>query len=228
MSTGRDFSSERARLRTRPKTIGVLLILVSLSVLVAVVAMIALGALVLFTPVEEPVPPPQRKLVVDIRAVAAQIDDYVPEASRETGLRRRYFDGSFDIEYTYARGKHDDLYVQSTFAMTAGPAEAEKLFRRRWGLGPWSRTLPGGKDVALVERNDIFHWGDQSRLGVITSAGKPVGNLFVARRGVAVFSLLITGVCFDSAEAFSSLVLPTLTKGEGGRRKGEGRTKDKG
>ena len=55
MSTGRDFSSEHARRRKRPKTIGVLLILVSLSVLVAVVAMIALGTLVIFTPVEEPV-----------------------------------------------------------------------------------------------------------------------------------------------------------------------------
>ena len=135
--------------RQRSRMVGVLLILVSLSVLVAVVSVIALGTLVIFAPVEEPVSP-RRKLVVDIYAVAAQIDDYVPETSRETWLRHRYFDGSSDIEYTYARDKHNDLYVHSTLAVTAAPAEAEKVFRRRWGLGPWSKTLPGGKDVALV------------------------------------------------------------------------------
>ena len=117
---------------------------------------------------------------------------------------------------------------QSTFAMTASPAEAEKLFRHRWGLGPWSRTLAGGPGRRAGRAQRHLPLGQPVAAGPDHFGRQPVGNLFVARRGAAVFSLLVTGACFDSAEAFSSLVLPTLTKAEGGRRKGEGRTKDKG
>ena len=72
----------------------------------------------------------------------------------------------------------------------------------------------------LEERNDLFAWGDESRLAVILVGvgggvgvgGKPAGNLFIARKGADVFYLLVAGVCFDRQEAFASLVRPTLAR----------------
>ncbi len=214
MSAGREFKSEPATRRKRSRIVGGLLIFAAVTVLAVVVIMVALGALVLFTPVEEPASAADRALVVDIRAVAAQIDDYRPQPSRETFLRRQYFDHSFELDYTYARAEGDDLYLKSTLTVAATPGDAEKLFHQRWGLSSAGKILPGATDVKLVERNDIFRWGDQSRLGVIMADGKPVGNLFVARSGATVFYLLVTGACFDAPEAFSSLVLPTLGNSE--------------
>ncbi len=214
MPAGRDFSSEPTPRRKRSRVVGGWLALVVPSIVSVLVLMVALGFLVLFTPVERPAAAADRKLVVDIHAVAAQIDDYTPDAGRERFLRHEYFDRSFELDYSYARGKGDDLAMNSTLTVAATPADAERLFGRRWGLDAAARTLSGGKDLRLIERNDIFHWGDQSRLGVLIAGGKPVGNLFVARRGTTVFYLLVCGVCFDSPESFSSLVLPTL-RGKG-------------
>ena len=152
--------------------------------------------------------------MVNIRAVAAQIDDYTPDASRETVLRHRYVDRSLDIDYTYGRTDGDGLYVKCTLSLEPTPAQAEAFSRRLWKLPPQQQKMFGGREVQLVERNDIFRWGNQSRLGVIQSAGRPAGNLFVARRGRAVFCLLIAGACFQQAEAFSSLVSPVLARVE--------------
>ena len=95
--------------------------------------MVALGFLVLFTPVERPAAAADRQRIVDIHAVAAQIDDYRPDAGRETFRRHEYFDRSFD-SISYARGKGDDLAMNSTLTVAATTADAERLFRRRWGL----------------------------------------------------------------------------------------------
>ncbi|MGO8691761.1 MAG: hypothetical protein ACLQLG_19240 [Thermoguttaceae bacterium] len=214
MPAGQDFSSEPTPRRKRSRAIGGWLALVVPSIVSVLVLMVALGFLVLFTPVERPAAAADRQRIVDIHAVAAQIDDYRPDAGRETFRRHEYFDRSFELDYSYAPGKGDDLAMNSTLTVAATTADAERLFRRRWGLDAAARTLSGGKDLRLIERNDIFHWGDQSRLGVLIAGGKPVGNLFVARRGRTVFYLLVSGACFDSPEAFSSLVLPTL-RGKG-------------
>ena len=220
MSADEDLSSPRAPRRKRSRLVGGLLVLVVPSIVSVVVLLITLGSLVMFAPVERPAAAADRKLLVDIHAVAAQIDDYIPDPARETFLRREYFDRSFELDYTYAPAKADDLAMNSTLTVLATAAEAEKLFRRRWGLDSISKTLSGGKDLRLIERNSIFRWGDQSRLGLLVAGGKPLGNLFVARRGATVFSLLVIGACFDSPESFSSLVLPVLGKGKGPRAGG--------
>ncbi len=202
--------------RTPLKTVGALLVLAALSVAAVVVLVVVEAALVMFTPAEGAVDPQERRLVVDISAVAAQIDDYVPQPRRETLREHRYIDGSREIEYTYAQSRADDLYLRSTFIVAASPAEAKAVFRKCWDVEPWRKALFGGQKVVLEERNDLFAWGDESRLAVIFVGvgvgGKPGGNLFIARKGAAVFSLLVTGVCFDRQEAFASLVLPTLAR----------------
>ena len=203
------------------KTVGVLFVLAALSVAAVVVLMVAEWALVMFTPAEGTVDPRQRRLVVDISAVAAQIDDYVPQPRRETLRGRRYIDGSLEIEYAYARSDADDIYLRSTFIAAATPAEAKAVFRRCWEVNPWQKALFGAKKVVLEERDDLFAWGDESRLAVIFVGvgagvgGKPAGNVFIARKGADVFYLLVTGVCFDRQEAFASLVRPTLARIEG-------------
>jgi hypothetical protein len=178
-----------------------------------VVLVIALGTLIMFTPSEEEVTPADRGLVVDIRAVAAQFDDYTPDASRETLRRHRYFDRSFDIDYTYGRPDGEDgIYLKCTLTMEPTDADAKVFYRRLQELRPWKQSLAASDQVQMIRRNDLFRWGDQSRLEVIESAGRPKGNLFVARRGAAVFYLLVRGACFQRQEAFSSLVLPALDR----------------
>ena len=119
----------------------------------------------MFTPSEEAATSVERGLVVDIRAVAAQIDDYTPDASRETILRHRYLDGSFDIDYTYCRADEDGLYMNCTLSLEPTAAQAETLARRLWGLKSQRRELFGGRDVQLVERNDIYSLGRSIAVG---------------------------------------------------------------
>ena len=151
MPAGRDFSSEPTPRRKRSRVVGGWLALVVPSIVSVLVLMVALGFLVLFTPVERPASAADRKRIVDIHAVAAQIDDYRPDAGRETFRRHEYFDRSFELDYSYAPGKGDDLAMNSTLTVAATPADAERLFGRRWGLDAAARTLSGGKDLRLIE-----------------------------------------------------------------------------
>jgi hypothetical protein len=208
----RDSNGEPAARRRKFRALWVVVILAVVCIVGAAVLAIAMATLVMFTPSEEAVTAEQRKLVVDIRAVAAQIDDYAPDASRETAVQRRYFDRSVDIDYTYERAAGDDIYVKCVYSMAATPGEAKVVYRERCSDRAWKKALAVLKNVELVERNDIFRWGDESRLVVVRAEGKPRGNIFVARKGAAVFYLLITGACFDKQEAFSSLVRPTLAR----------------
>ena len=105
------------------KTVGLLLVLAAMSVVAAVVLMVAEGALVMLAPAEGKATPQSRRLVVDISAVAAQIDDYVPQPRRETLLEHRCIDGSLEIEYAYARSDADDLCLRSTSFSAASPDE---------------------------------------------------------------------------------------------------------
>ena len=211
LSARGDFGSEPLARRKKPKTVS-LMVLAAASIAGVVVLMTTLGWLVLLAPSEATVAPQQRRLVVDIGAVAAQFDDYAPDAGRETVVCRRYFDRTFDIDYTYQRAANDRLYLKCTLTVAPTAAAAAKRYRRLWGQEPWQGGLFGTKDVALVQRDDLFSWGEQSRCGIIQSAGKPAGNLFVARKGTLVFYLLVAGACFDHREAFSSLVRPTLAR----------------
>lgn len=68
-------------------------------------------------------------------------------------------------------------------------------------------ALPGGdKKVAEQVKDDLLGWGDDSRTSLPTVDGAPIGNIFLVRKGNAIFHALFVGVCFDDAEAVKALL----------------------
>ena len=71
--------------------------------------------------------------------------------------------------------------------------------------------LGGGVSITIEERNELFKWGDQSRLAILKSNGLSIGNIFVARKGKSCFFMILYGVYFDDSESLKELLLPTLS-----------------
>jgi len=127
ISASRDSYSQPAARRKRSKTLWALLVLAATSSVGVVVLVVALGTLIVFTPSEEAATRLSAGLVVDIRAVAAQIDDYTPDASRETILPAslpRSLDGH--RLHLLPRGR-DDLYVKCTLTVERPPPRPRLL-----------------------------------------------------------------------------------------------------
>ena len=77
----------------------------------------------------------------------------------------------------------------------------------------------GDAEIELIERNDLFRWGNQSRFAIIQADGEPCGNLFVARKGTVVFYLIVSGIYFDDGGVFSELVSSALSNAQRLRRR---------
>jgi hypothetical protein len=73
--------------------------------------------------------------------------------------------------------------------------------------GNFGVRLAGGE---LVERNDIFSFGDKSRFALLVENGEPLGNLFAMCSDKNAFLLMIGGVYFDERESWEELVGPVL------------------
>ena len=67
-------------------------------------------------------------------------------------------------------------------------------------------------EIEVVERNDLFEWGDRSRFTILKTDGQPFGNVFITRKGKHVFYVLISGVYFDDRESISDLLSEPLTR----------------
>ena len=65
--------------------------------------------------------------------------------------------------------------------------------------------------ITVEERGDLLRWGDASRFGILKTDGEPFGNLFLARKGRIVATLVIAGVYFEDT-AVQELIMPRLAK----------------
>ncbi len=139
---------------------------------------------------------------------AATSRDAPAKPKTEKAQRSKLFDGSVQLEYEY-QSKTPPLYVATTLTLETS-LEAAKTSYLTQAVGGAAGVAIGASNVKLEDRDELFRWGDESKLQVLQVDGKPAGNFFVARKGTRVFLTIFSGVYFDDPEAFRSLVEPKL------------------
>lgn len=153
--------------------------------------------------------PAERAVLVtahDLFAMSAQPELYVQ--AQETGEREDLLDGSATLTTEYQSEK-PPMYVVSQVALE--PSErAAKLTWQAQSIGGFMGLSVESKDIVLVNRDDLYSWGDESKSQLLTIEGKPVGHFFVIRKGRRVFMAIFTGVYFDEASPLAALLTPKL------------------
>lgn len=193
----------------KSKTWLIVLIVVGVS-LVAIVGMCVVAGLVFeLTKKELPVQPRDREVVLDIQRLETFVDDYQSNPKHETIAKHRYMDDSHEVAYEYEDPGDEGIYLICTVTVENNVSDAGTTF-----LAESKGTELGTaiSDVDIVDRDDVFRWGDKSRFALIKADNLPVGNFFVARKGTRVFSVVFGGVYFDDGDSVSELLMPVLSK----------------
>lgn len=149
--------------------------------------------------------------VEDLAAYDVRFDDHERYEKFE---RTIYLDRSIDLDYEFELP--DDAEEGFYMTVTAGFERTRKDARTSYALlkgGFTAVTKFGGVDV--VEADDPFRYGDESFFGFLENDGKKMGNLFVARKGIKTYMVVIVGIYFDQPEMWGELVGPYLEYVEG-------------
>ena len=123
----------------------------------------------------------------------------------ETIDKKRYFDGSSEIEYTFEPG--GAFYLYSMLSIEADSTSAVMTYKASsvgFNIGY------SGEDLELVEDNDFYRYGDVSRFARFMHRGEEVGNLFMTRIDKRVYAFLCVGTYFDDPTLWAELIEPRL------------------
>ncbi|MHC4177369.1 MAG: hypothetical protein ACYSWU_07675 [Planctomycetota bacterium] len=198
--------------RRKSKLLWILLLAIPLGMVAVIVFVVGIGALYVFTATEEEVTAEDRRLVVDIQTLAGSLEDFVPDPNNETITKQRYFDRSYEIEYEYIDPDDDyEPYLYCCVTVERKHSDALTSYVAVWQASKLGLRWGADAEVKIVERNELFRWGDQSRFAIVMVDGEPGGNLFVARKGKVVVGVMLGGVYFDEAEGFSGFASPALS-----------------
>jgi hypothetical protein len=159
----------------------------------------------------QPVTAADRTLLVTTDDLAARVADFQVQPRVEELTKRKSLDGSITLEYQY-KPVDGGLFLNTTVTTERTASTATTNYaslRVGHGLG---FSMSADQQTKMEDRNDLFSWGDESHHALITHSGKPVGNLFAARKGRRIYSFMVVGVYFDSTETLSDLLLPKLEK----------------
>lgn len=186
------------------------LLFVLFGVVVAALVVAAVGGGVLYFLFQRgqnrPVSAAERAIVVTFDDLALRAK--LQKADSAESLTKTTFPNT-TVEYRYEEKQESPrLFVQSSavFESTSFAAGAfVTTFDTGFGIGS---ARNGG--VTRVRRDELLRWGDESRAYLLQFEGNPIGNVFVARKGSRVFTLVVSGVYFDDPDAFGSLLLPKL------------------
>jgi len=185
-------------------------VLLGLAVPLALFAVIAgLTWYLQSTGTHRPLTPSERAVLVtakDLFAMSSQPELYMQ--AEDSGEREDLLDGSATLTAEYQSEK-PPMYVVSQVALE--PSErAAKLTWQSLSIGGFMGIAVESKDVVLVNRDDLYAWGDESKSQLLTIDGKPVGHFLVIRKGTRVFMAIFSGVFFDEAAPLAALLTPKL------------------
>ena len=146
-----------------------------------------------------------REAVLQIDDLVLWIEDFSPDASKESLKKTKDFDNSYYVEYEYDDSLNEEaLYLSYDVSLQPTKWDASLIYQsQKFGanLGLF------GEDSKQVPRNDLFRWGDESNFSLLQfEDGISFGNLFVARKGKRVVMLVLSGVYFDRAEDVHNLL----------------------
>lgn len=176
---------------------------------------VAVGALVYFTLRQNPSDPPteaEKRLVVTAPILAEfGVEEVNPKC--ETYKITRHFDGSREIEYEYDSSKDPDaddtLLVISGAEINRTTSDAMQSFHLTVAAMKGGMMI-GGRGAKLEAAPALLPLGDQRYSAYIKNARGTAGNIFVARHGRVLHSLIITGLYFDDADDVRQLFTPIL------------------
>ena len=182
--------------------------IVGVAVAGGVIAFGGLVALYMYGADDQVVTAADREVVLTMAEVAAFVSDFEPQPAFESIEKVRFFDGSFEIDYTYEDPQEVEPYLNSAATVERSSSDAALSYS---GIKSGYRIGLSAAGSDLVPRDDLFGWGDKSELWIIENEGAPVGNIFIGRKGGLVFNVMLSGVYFDD-EAIAELLAPVLDR----------------
>jgi len=122
-----------------------------------------------------------------------------------------FLDFSKDLEYEYEIPDGvtvaTPLYLSCSISIEVSVKDARSTYflqeKTVMAVGKW-------RDLGIEEKKGFFQWGDDSKFALFVKNGKPVGNLFLGRKGKTVYFLCLSGVYFDDPELWAKLMEPKL------------------
>lgn len=160
---------------------------------------------------DEPVTPEDRALLVTTDDLTDRVEGFEVKPGVEQVKKKKVWDGSTSLEYEYKPPEGGMFISSSVTAERTAATAATNYASLRVGHGI-GFAMASNKTTKLEERDDIFKWGDESHHSLITNNGKPVGNLFAARKGRHIYTFMIVGVYFDSTDTVEDLMLSKLNQ----------------
>ena len=123
----------------------------------------------------------------------------------ETVHKKRYFDGSHEIEYTFEPGT--SFYLYSLLSIESDTTSAVMTYK---ATSVGFNVGYGGDDLDLIEDDAFYSYGDASRFARLTHKGEEVGNLFMTRIDKRVYAFICVGTYFEDAALWAELIEPRL------------------
>lgn len=154
-----------------------------------------------------------RDLVPDLSVLSPWMNGYTFTEDHETFLKTRYFDGSFDLDYTYDHPSDPDApYFSYIVSFQPTTSDARTVFHSYWiGLATILK-FSSEIDIQIDEDSVQYTWGDQSHFVLLVGDGSPYGNAFAARDGTRAISVVISNFYFEAGEDFAEFIEPFLDK----------------
>ncbi len=206
-------SAANSRPKKSKKGCCLVLVLIPTSLLLLAIGIAGIGFLFVYTAKSVEVTANDRQVILDINDLAEWMEDYSPESQGETYAKHRYIDGSYDVEYEYDRPLDSDApYLSCSVTVEMNRSDARASYLSIWTGGKLGISLLGDSSVDLVERNDLFAWGDESKMALLTVDGVPLGNVFITRVGNTIFYLTISGLYFDEPELLDEFLSEKLSR----------------
>ena len=141
--------------------------------------------------------------VLRIEDLALWVEGFEPDPSKESLVKTKEYDNSYDIEYTYEDQESETpLYLYHSVSVQPTASDA-MIVHKAMDFGTWI----GSGESKLVTRNDLFSWGDKSEFSLLqTESGDTIGNHFAGRKGKLVVFIMISGIYFDETKAIEELL----------------------
>lgn len=171
-----------------------------------------LGYFVFVHEIEEPVTAADREIPITAEVLAPRVPGFRVDPSLGKFARARHLDGSRELTYEYESpdGAESTLYVYYQLGVERTTKDAQDAYT---GVRLGSNIgLSKGGQVQRVDRSDLWRWGDQSQCELLQRGGKPVGNLFSARKGKRYFVLMVVGIYFNDPETIREVLDPMLKR----------------
>lgn len=130
--------------------------------------------------------------------------------ARETWKATRWFDGSRQIEYEYETpdgAGGDVLYLTVTVDLERRPGDSRTTYLA--GLAGLS-VIKMKKTIERKQVASSCDYGDECVLFLLLNEGNPVGNQFLARAGLNVYTVQLVGLYFSEAEIWHRLMAPRI------------------